>query len=73
MPSIEQLAKDRGMLENCKVEMEKLGNKLEPATGWRKMKKSLMWPLREEGMSKAIDGLERFKSMLQLTVATAQA
>ncbi len=71
--TVQDLAKDGGTLQACLREMERLKGKLEPETGWRKLRSSLVWPLKEGEMIKALEALERFKSTLQLALSTDQA
>ncbi|CZR56742.1 related to ankyrin [Phialocephala subalpina] len=71
--NVELLAREGGALESCLQELERLKEKLEPETGWRKVKKSLTWPLKEGEMKKALAGLERYKSTMQLAISADQA
>ncbi|KIM99130.1 hypothetical protein OIDMADRAFT_201765 [Oidiodendron maius Zn] len=73
LATFELLAKDGGLLMNCKTELERLKSKLEPETGWRKMRNSLIWPLKEGEVRKALDGLERLKGTMVLALSTDQA
>lgn len=67
--NVKMLAKDGGTLQDCLMELERLQEKLKPETGWRKVKKSLTWPLKEGDTSRALAGLERFKSTMLLAVS----
>jgi hypothetical protein len=60
-------------LVNAKDELERLKIKLEPQKGWRAVKKTLQWPLKEGEMRKALEGLERLKSTIQLALSADQA
>lgn len=73
LATFELLAKDGGLLMNCKAELERLKSKLEPETGWRKVRNSLIWPLKEGEVRKALDGLERLKGTIVLALSTDQA
>lgn len=70
---MELLAKDGGTLQSCLTELERLRAKLEPETGWRKLRNSLIWPLKEGEMSRALESLERWKSTMQLALSADQA
>ncbi|KAH7324057.1 hypothetical protein BKA65DRAFT_598554 [Rhexocercosporidium sp. MPI-PUGE-AT-0058] len=72
LATVERLAKDGGTLQSCQEELLRLKRKLEPETGWRKVKKSLVWPLKEAEVKKALDGLERSKSMMLLALSADQ-
>ncbi|PVH76555.1 hypothetical protein DL98DRAFT_517882 [Cadophora sp. DSE1049] len=72
LATIELLAKDGGTLESCQQELLKLKKKLEPEVGWRKIRKSLVWPLKEAEVKKALEGLERSKSMMLLALSADQ-
>ena len=73
LSTVELLAKDGGTLQGCQAELERLRGKLEPEKGWRKLRKSLAWPLKEGEMRRALEGLERWKSMMQLALSADQA
>ena len=73
LETFELLAKQDGPLSTCQVELERLKKKLEPERGWRAIKKSLMWPLQEGEMKKALGNLERLKSTMQLALSADQA
>lgn len=72
LATIELLAKDGGTLESCQQELLTLKKKLEPEVGWRKIRKSLVWPLKEVEVKKALEGLERSKSMMLLALSADQ-
>ncbi|KAL2062624.1 hypothetical protein VTL71DRAFT_5696 [Oculimacula yallundae] len=72
LATVELLAKDGGTLESCREELLRLLKKLEPETGWRKVRKSLVWPLKEVEVKKALDELERSKSMMLLALSADQ-
>jgi len=67
------LSKEGGALQNCMEELERLKGKLEPESGWRKLRKSLAWPLKEGEVRRAIEGLERLKSLMVLAIRVDQA
>ena len=73
LPTVERLAQKGGTLENCKSELERLRRQLEPQSGWRKVRRSLVWPLKEGEMRKALEGLERGKSAMLLAISADQA
>ncbi|KAG4437222.1 hypothetical protein IFR05_007311 [Cadophora sp. M221] len=73
LATVELLAKEGGTLESCQEELLRLKRKLEPETGWRKIRKSLVWPLKETEVRKALDELERSKSMMLLALSADQA
>jgi hypothetical protein len=73
LATFELLAKPDGPLLTCQSELERLRKKLEPESGWRAVKRSLVWPLQEGEMKKALGGLERLKSTMQLALSADQA
>ena len=73
LSTIELLVKDGGSLQSCQVELERLRVKLEPEKGWRKLRNSLIWPLKEGEMRRSLEGLERWKSIMQLALSADQA
>jgi hypothetical protein len=73
LSTFELLAKPGGPLLSCKTELERLKAKLEPEKGWRAVRQSLVWPLKEEEMRKALSSLERLKSTMQLALSADQA
>lgn len=72
LATVELLAKDGGTLDSCLEELLRLKRKLEPESGWRKVRKSLVWPLQEAEVKKALDRLERSKSMMLLALSADQ-
>ncbi|KAK0123929.1 hypothetical protein ONS95_008919 [Cadophora gregata] len=72
LATIELLANDGGTLESCQQELLRLKKKLEPEAGWRKIRKSLVWPLKETEVKKALEGLERSKSTMLLALSADQ-
>ncbi|KUJ17322.1 uncharacterized protein LY89DRAFT_733179 [Mollisia scopiformis] len=73
LSNIEVLAKDRGTLESCLNELIRLEGKLQPEKGWRKLRRGLVWPLKEGEMKRALAGLERYKSTMLLAISADQA
>ena len=73
LSTFELLAKPDGPLLTCQSELERLKAELEPETGWRAVRQSLVWPLKEGEMRKALGSLERLKSTMQLTLSAEQA
>jgi hypothetical protein len=73
LSTVELLARDGGTLQSCQAELERLRGKLEPEKGWRKLKNSLVWPLKEGEMRRALEALERWKSTMQLALSADQA
>jgi hypothetical protein len=72
LATFELLAKPDGPLLTCQSELERLKAKLEPETGWRAVKRSLVWPLKEGEMRKALGALERLKGTIQLALSADQ-
>ena len=66
------LVKSGGPLSICQAELERLKAKLEPENGWRAVRKSLEWPLKEGEVKRALLNLERLKSMVQLALSADQ-
>jgi len=73
LSSFELLVRENGPLLACKKELERLRRELEPENGWRKVKRQLVWPLREVEVKKALGDLERLKGTMQLALAADQA
>jgi hypothetical protein len=73
LSTFELLAKPDGPILTCQVELERLRRKLEPESGWRAVRRSLVWPLQEGEMRKALGSLERLKSTMQLALSADQA
>lgn len=73
LATFELLAKPDGPLLNCQSELERLQAKLEPESGWRAVKRSLVWPLKEGELRKALGALERLKGTMQLALSADQA
>jgi hypothetical protein len=73
LSTVKLLAKDGGTLQSCQAELERLRAKLEPEKGWRKLRNSLIWPLKEGEMRRALEALERWKSTMQLALSADQA
>lgn len=61
-----------GILEKCKAELTVLNARLQPSTGWKAVGNSLIWPLKEGEMKKALDDLEKMKATLQLALTADQ-
>jgi hypothetical protein len=73
LATFEVVVKPDGPLFTCKSELERLKAKLEPESGWRAVKRSLVWPLKEGELRKALGALERLKGTMQLALAADQA
>ena len=73
LSTFELLAKSDGPLLTCQSELERLKAELEPETGWRAVRKSLVWPLKDGEMRKSLGSLERLKSTMQLALSADQA
>lgn len=73
LSTFELLARPGGPLLSCQTELERLKTKLEPEKGWRKVRQSLVWPLKEGEMKKALGSLERLKSTMSLALSTDHA
>ncbi|TAQ86423.1 hypothetical protein B7494_g5250 [Chlorociboria aeruginascens] len=69
----ELLIKPDGPLETCHLELQRLKTRLEPESGWRAVRKALVWPLKEGEMKKTLSNLERLKSTMQLALTADQA
>jgi hypothetical protein len=69
----EGLVKEGGPLLSCKGELERLRGMLEPERGWRGVRRTLVWPLKEGEVRKALGALERLKTTMQLALSADQA
>jgi hypothetical protein len=73
LSTFEHLAKPGGLLLTCQAELEKLKKNLEPETGWRAVRQSFAWPLKEGEVQKTLLSLERLKSTMHLALSVDQA
>ena len=73
LATFELVLQPDGPLFTCQSELERLKAKLEPESGWRAVKRSLVWPLKEGELRKALGVLERLKGTMQLALAADQA
>lgn len=80
LPALKSLCDpDTGILNKCRTELNNLTTKLTPPE-WigpsgskrRGLVQALTWPLRKEDTEKALAGIERFKSTINVVVATDQ-
>ncbi|RDW83018.1 hypothetical protein BP5796_04509 [Coleophoma crateriformis] len=67
------LSRDDGPLLVCQTELELLRERLEPEVGWRKIRSSLVWPLKEKDVTKTLATFERLKSTMLLALSADQA
>ncbi|KAH8817231.1 hypothetical protein F5884DRAFT_778825 [Xylogone sp. PMI_703] len=72
LATFELLTKPNGPLAACQTELEILKAKLEPEKGWRAVRQSLAWPLKEGEMRKTLSSLERMKSTMLLALSADQ-
>lgn len=73
LSTFELLNKDDGPLRTCEGQLEALKKNLEPESGWKAVKRTLIWPLREGEVLKTMEALERLKSTMQLALSADQA
>lgn len=68
LPTLQALAQPNGLLTECQTELASLMMKMKPKTGWAQIRSSLVWPLKEADVNKAIDRIHRIKSDLNLAL-----
>ena len=68
----EELTKKDGLLSQCYSDLEQLKQTLEPKRGIRAVAQALQWPLKEKDVDKALQRIERFKTLLTLATAGDQ-
>jgi len=73
MEMLVSLSRPGGLLEVCKTELQGLEKKLEPETGWKALRKTLVWPLQKTELNKVLDILERSKTTINLALVVDQA
>ncbi|EKD13362.1 uncharacterized protein L3040_002778 [Drepanopeziza brunnea f. sp. 'multigermtubi'] len=73
LATVEMLCQEGGTLENCSKELERLRSKLQPKAGWKRVRRSLVWPLREKEVGRVLGELERAKSLMALALSADQA
>lgn len=64
--SLRVLAAPHGPLQQFKEEMDELSWKLQPQSGLKKFRKSLVWTLEKSDISNIISRIERLKALLSL-------
>ena len=72
LSTLESLARPDGPLSECEAELTALVKKLEPASGWKAVRKGLVWPLKEGDVKKCLDKLGRTKETLNLALSANQ-
>lgn len=72
LASLEGLAKSDGPLDSCQKTLERLNAKLQPEHGWRAVKQSLMWPLKQDYVKKTLDEIATAKATLGLALTVDQ-
>jgi hypothetical protein len=72
LASLEGLAKPDGSLESCQKILERLNAKLQPENGWRAVKQSLIWPLKQKYVKSTLDEIATAKASLGLALTVDQ-
>ena len=72
LSAIEPLARPTGPVQTCLGELKKLEKQLQPAKGWKALRRTLKWPLKEPELLKSLQNLERVKTTISLALSTAQ-
>jgi hypothetical protein len=70
--TLRQLTLKDGPLETCQADLESVSAKLIPKEGWRAIKASITWPLKESDVAKALHSIDSTKSTIQLALSTDQ-
>ncbi len=67
--SFNEITKKGGLLSQCYLDLQGLRKVLEPKHGMRAVGQALQWPLKEKDVSKTLQQIERFKTLLSLALA----
>jgi len=71
-PILSGLARPDGPLKRCEIILTALQQKLEPQEGWRAMRASILWPMKENDVKNVLLDIEGMKSTNQLALAADQ-
>lgn len=72
LAALKGLTEPDGPLELCQKMLEHLNAKLQPDSGWRAVKQSLMWPLKQEYTQKTLDEIAKTKATFDLALSIDQ-
>ena len=72
LTSLENLVKPDGPLESCQKTLERLNAKLQPENGWRVVKQSLIWPLKQDYIKRTLDEIATAKATIGLALTVDQ-
>jgi hypothetical protein len=68
LTSLEDFIKPDGPLTSCHKTLQSLNAKLQPESGWRAVKKSLIWPLKQEYIKNTLNDIATAKATLGLAL-----
>jgi hypothetical protein len=72
LATLSLLKKDNGPLQRCQEDLERLGTILNPGDGEQRMRKygirALKWPLARKDVDKAVEMMERYKTLFALAL-----
>lgn len=69
---LNDLVKPDGPLASCQKTLGRLNTKLQPESGWRAVKQSLIWPLKQDYVRKNLDEIATAKATLELALTVDQ-
>lgn len=72
LASLTYLIKPNGPLESCQKTLEGLDAKLQPESGWRAVRNSLIWPLRKEYVQQSLNEVAAAKATIGLALTVDQ-
>jgi hypothetical protein len=70
--TLSRLSQPDGILATCLASLEQLSKRLEPKEGWRATKATILWPLKESDMKRALQDIDITKDTVQLALAADQ-
>jgi hypothetical protein len=68
LASLEGLVSPNGPLQLCQETLSTLNAKLQPENGWRAVKQSLMWPLKQDYIKNTLDQIATAKETIGLAL-----
>lgn len=72
LTSLKGLVSSGGSLESCQKTLERLKAKLQPENGWRAVKQSLTWPLKQDYIKQTLNEISAAKATFALALTVDQ-
>ena len=72
LTSLEGLVGPDGPLESCQKTLQTLNRLLQPENGWRAVKQSMVWPLKKDYITNALDEIATAKVTIGLALTVDQ-